>query len=294
MNQSPIYTVIKNNSNVDRTIRWTGDGPVWIGAGSTVELPYEAWSKADRNKRVSMIADIQSGATSISLKVMQADGTYLSVPYAVSAIMGNSVKTVANVSVKSTAADTAEDDAKHNIKVKSGDAAAAAEHYGATKAVEDSEKGAHAEGASLNGFQVDSDTQVKGTKQALEEAAKQEAEQKVESEEADQEAANQEAAEQETTEQTGTEAGDDAADEDKEEDSDADSESESDSKADGDAELPEAAAKELFTKYVAEKQWDSARNVMITWAGADKVTFSVKTIQSMKDWDAVVAKYNLR
>lgn len=289
MSQSPIYTVIKNNSNVDRTIRWTGEGPVWIGAGATVELPYEAWSNADRNKRVSMIADIQSGATSISLKVMQADGTYLSVPYAVSAIMGNSVKTVANASVKSIAADTAEDDAKHNIKVKSGDAAAAAEHYGATKAVEDSEKGAHAEGASLNGFQVDSDTQVKGTKQALEEADKQEAEQKVESEEAD-----QEAAEQETSEQTDTEAGDDVADKDKEEDADADSESGSDSKSDGDAELPEAAAKELFTEYVAEKQWDSARNVMITWAGADKVTFSVKTIQSMKDWDAIVAKYNLR
>ena len=33
---------------------------------------------------------------------------------------------------------------------------------------------------------------------------------------------------------------------------------------------------------------------MIDWAGADKVTFSVKTIQSMKDWDAIVAKYNLR
>lgn len=277
MSQSPIYTVIKNNSNVDRTIRWTGDGPVWIGAGATVELPYEAWSKADRNKKVSMIADIQSGATSISLKVMQADGTYLSVPYAVSAIMGNAVKTAANVSVKPAVVDDAEDDAKHNIKVKSGDAAAAAAHYGATKAVEDQEKGAHAEGAGLNGFQVDSDTQVKGTKQALEEAAKQEAEQKAESEEADQETADQ------------GEAGNDAG-EDKEDD--ADKESGSD---DGeDDELPEAAAKELFTKYVAEKQWDSARNVMIDWAGADKITFSVKTIQSMKDWDAIVAKYNLR
>lgn len=277
MSQSPIYTVIKNNSNVDRTIRWTGEGPVWIGAGAAVELPYEAWSKADRNKRVSLIADIQSGATSISLKVMQADGTYLSVPYAVSAIMGNAVKTAANVSVKPAVVDDAEDDAKHNIKVKSGDAAAAAAHYGATKAVEDQEKGAHAEGAGLNGFQVDSDTQVKGTKQALEEAAKQEAEQKAESEDADQEAAEQ------------GEAGNDAG-EDKEDD--ADNESGSD---DGeDDELPEAAAKELFTKYVAEKQWDSARNVMIDWAGADKVTFSVKTIQSMKDWDAIVAKYNLR
>lgn len=280
MNQSPIYTVIKNNSNVDRTIRWTGDGPVWIGAGATVELPYEAWSKADRNKKVSMIADIQSGATSISLKVMQADGTYLSVPYAVSAIMGNSVKTVANVSVKSTASDTAEDDAKHNIKVKSGDAAAAAEHYGATKAVEGSEKGAHAEGASLNGFQVDSDTQVKGTKQALEEAAKQEAEQKVESEEVD-----QEAAEQDSAGDAGSDAGEYTGD---------DADKEYGSEDGEDAELPEAAAKELFTKYVAEKQWDSARNVMIDWAGADKVTFSVKTIQSMKDWDAIVAKYNLR
>lgn len=260
MNQSPIYTVIKNNSNVDRTIRWTGEGPVWIGAGATVELPYEAWSKADRNKRVSLIADIQSGATSISLKVMQADGTYLSVPYAVSAIMGNSVKTAANVSVKSAVADDAEDDAKHNIKVKSGDAAAAAEHYGATKTVEDQEKGAHAEGAGLNGFQVDSDTQVKSTKQALEEAAKQEAEQKGESDE---------------------DTGDDA-------------DKESGSEDGEDAELPEAAAKELFTQYVAEKQWDSARNVMIDWAGADKITFSVKTIQSMKDWDAIVTKYNLR
>lgn len=285
MSQSPIYTVIKNNSNVDRTIRWTGEGPVWIGAGATVELPYEAWSKADRNKRVSMIADIQSRATSVSLKVMQADGTYLAVPYAVSTIMSKPAKSGENVQVKSAPfeKDVEEDDAKHNIKVKSGDAQSAAAHYGATKATEDVKHKAHAEGASINGFQVDSDTQVKGTKQALEEAAAKEAE--TDKEEAD----NADEDQKGDTESQG-----DAEQQDGDEDTDRESESETDPNIQGvSAELPESAARELFAKNVAEKKWESARDTMCTFFGKDKITFSAKTISAMKDWDAIVTKYKL-
>lgn len=268
MNQSPIYTVIKNNSNVDRTIRWTGEAPIWIGAGATVEIPYEAWSKADRNKRTSMIADLQSGATSVSLRVLQADGSYLAVPYSVSTIMTHKCSGTATVTVKDKALDFSEDDAKHNIKVKSGDAAKAAEHYGATKAAEEIVTGTRVEGASTDGFQKDTDTLVKSTRETI---AENEARMKAEEEVAKEDVQSAEDAEKQDVQ----DEQDGIAEEDKE------------------AELPEEAARKIFAECIAKKNWEGARGVLCTFFGSDKITFSAKTVSAMKDWDAIIAKYKL-
>jgi hypothetical protein len=280
MNQSPIYTVVKNNSNVDRTIRWTGEAPIWIGAGATVEIPYEAWSKADRNKRTSMIADLQSGATSVSLKVLQADGSYLAVPYSVPTIMTSKCRGTATVTVKDKALAFNEDDSRHNIKVKSGDAEKAAEHYGATKAAEEPVTGTRIEGASTDGFQKDTDTLVKSTRETI---AESEARMKAEEEE------TAEKESQAVESDTGKPVDDDKDDE-KNDTQDSASDGDDDDK---EAELPEDAARKIFAESIAAKNWEGARGVMCTYFGEDKVTFSAKTVSAMKDWDAIVAKYKL-
>lgn len=49
----------------------------------------------------------------------------------------------------------------------------------------------------------------------------------------------------------------------------------------------------IFATYVAEKRWQDALQLLIDEFGEDKVTFSTRVIMSMKDWDAIVAKYKL-
>ena len=68
-------------------------------------------------------------------------------------------------------------------------------------------------------------------------------------------------------------------------------------KADEVPEQPEAASeddvKALFAKAVEEKRWDDALQLLVGKFGSDKVTFTTRVIMSLKDWDAIVAKYKL-
>jgi hypothetical protein len=48
-----------------------------------------------------------------------------------------------------------------------------------------------------------------------------------------------------------------------------------------------------FAKAVEEKRWDDALQLLADKFGKDKVTFTVRVIMSMKDYDAIVAKYKL-
>lgn len=51
--------------------------------------------------------------------------------------------------------------------------------------------------------------------------------------------------------------------------------------------------KAAFAKAVEEKRWDDALQLLVGRFGSDKVTFTTRVIMSMKDWDAIVAKYKL-
>ena len=51
--------------------------------------------------------------------------------------------------------------------------------------------------------------------------------------------------------------------------------------------------KASFAKAVEEKRWDDALQLLVGKFGSDKVTFTTRVIMSMKDWDAIVAKYKL-
>lgn len=52
-------------------------------------------------------------------------------------------------------------------------------------------------------------------------------------------------------------------------------------------------AKALFDAAVADKRWDDALQVLTDTFGADKVTFTTRTIMTIKDWETIREKYNL-
>lgn len=58
-------------------------------------------------------------------------------------------------------------------------------------------------------------------------------------------------------------------------------------------ETPEDAIKAEFARFVDEKRWEDALQLLIGQFGADKVTFTTRVIMSMKDYDAIVTKYKL-
>lgn len=49
-----------------------------------------------------------------------------------------------------------------------------------------------------------------------------------------------------------------------------------------------------FNTLVAEKKWEDALALLVKTYGEAKVTFSVRSIMAIKDYDAVVAKYKLK
>ena len=59
------------------------------------------------------------------------------------------------------------------------------------------------------------------------------------------------------------------------------------------AEAAEDPVKAEFAKFIDEKRWDDALQLLIGQFGAEKVTFTTRVIMAMKDYDAIVAKYKL-
>lgn len=274
MNNSPIETVIRNLCDVDKTIQWTGGGSIWIGKKSSVTVPYDVWTAADRKQRESLMAACQQKSVCLTLRVLQADGKVIEVDYDPSIIMKPRMIVTPQAPKSNQFIQGMQDDDKmHTINATSGAGAAAATHYGATKTQEDEGVGAHAEGANLNGFQKDTDTDVTGTKQKLEDDA----------------ANNKEDEDQENPDAV---LPDDAAG--------ADDANAADTEQKQEEQDPEAgmavsidSIRQKFNELVAEKQWESALELLVEFFGKDKVTFTTRTLMSLKDFDAVATKYNL-
>lgn len=270
MNNSPIETVIRNLCDVDKTIQWTGGGSIWIGKKSSVTVPYDVWTAADRKQRESLMAACQQKSVCLTLRVLQADGKVIEVDYDPSIIMKPRMVVTPQAPKSNQFIQGMQDDDKmHTINATSGAGAAAATHYGATKTQEDEGVGAHAEGANLNGFQKDTDTDVTGTKQKLEDDA----------------ANNKEDDDQENPDAA---LPDDAG-------ANADDTEQKQEEQDPEAGMAVSidSIRHKFNELVAEKQWESALELLVEFFGKDKVTFTTRTLMSLKDFDAVATKYNL-
>lgn len=256
MTNTPIETVIRNLCDVDKTIQWTGGGSIWIGKNASVTVPYDVWTAADRKQRESLMAACQQKSVCLTLRVMQADGSIVELDYDPSVLMKpRAVVTPQPIKTAQFVESMQQDDKMHTVNATSATGASAAAHYGATKTAEDVGVGAHAEGANMNGFQKDTDTDVTGTKQALEQ---------------------QESDDQNTDEQTNDDTQEAGT---------------GDEQQAGAVSIP--VIREEFNKLTANKQWEAALNLLLDVFGPDKVTFTTRTLMSMKDFDAVVEKYNL-
>lgn len=250
MTSTPIETVIRNLCDVDKTIQWTGGGAIWIGKKASVTVPYDIWTAADRKQRESLMAACQQKAVCLTLRVMQADGNIIEIDYDPSVLMKpRAVVTPQPVKTAQFVQSMQQDDKMHTVNATSDTGASAAAHYGATKTAEDEGVGAHAEGANMSGFQKDTDTDITGTKQALEQ--------------------------QEADEQGNTDSQKEGTDDQQTND------------------VSISVIREKFNTLTANKQWEAALKLLLDVFGADKVTFTTRTLMSMKDFDAVAEKYNL-
>lgn len=277
MNNSPIETVIRNLCDVDKTIQWTGGGSIWIGKKSSVTVPYDVWTAADRKQRESLMAACQQKSVCLTLRVLQANGKVVEIDYDPSIIMKPRMVVAPQVYKSNQFVQSMqEDDKMHTINATSGAGAAAATHYGATKTQEDEGVGAHAEGANLNGFQKDTDTDVEGTKQKLENAAANVNEDD-----------GQENPDAVRTDAAGAGAAD-AGTEQKQEEQAPEEQAPEEGMA-----VSIDSIRQKFNELVAEKQWESALELLVEFFGKDKVTFTTRTLMSLKDFDAIATKYNL-
>lgn len=265
MSDNVIYTEIKNNAPIERTLRWTGEGPVCVEAGSTISVPYEVWSVADRQQREAILAETQSGDTELTICIKTCATEYTRIKFNPSIILDPlpAVRVEAQPAVsqvsQSIVAEMQEDDKRHTIKAHAHDGGHAAEVYGVK--VEQPDDGAVAgirtEGASTNGFMVDTDTEVRSTRAKLAAQVPME-----ETAEGDKLVAFR------AVETIGMTV------------------------ANPEAVIEEPLA-DRFNALTKEKKWEDALNLLIEAYGKDKVKFTARAIMSLKTFEAVAKKYGL-
>lgn len=272
---NPIITVIRNNTNEDRFIRWTGEGTVWVGANASVEVPYEVWSKADRKQRVSILADTQQNNVSLTLKVLTGKDEYATVVFDPSASISHTPKAPVSTPVISAfAEDGKRDEEMHTIKANSQEVKAAASHYGVGVAVESVSEAVKVESTQTSGFSVvTDDTDVRRT---VVQQAPDTVEQPAEEPEAEQHPvyATLAAAEDTVTDSEVVEEEEEVTEE-------------------APAVMDTGDVKQAFNEAVQAKNWNGALQILIDEFGSDNVKITTRVIMALKDYDAIVKKYNL-
>lgn len=141
--KTPIYTKITNLTNNAFTFYYAPKGAVWIGAQSTVTVPCDLWSAADRLHREGLIASVIANQVSLVLGVIQTDGTFKEFEYQPNLALGLQIrakeepKTEAPV-IEKTALKPAQYTEHDDLKqVGDGDKIILASDQGAKKLAED-------------------------------------------------------------------------------------------------------------------------------------------------------------
>lgn len=244
---NPVYTTIKNNTPVGRTIRWSKT-PVWLPPSGTVDVPNEPWSIADRSQRTVMLASLRNGTVSLVLHLMQTDGSVVDVPYDPSAGVAAPAATPEHITAPQppealTPKVVKQDESDHIVRVGSENVAAAGLGLKTEEVKPPASDHNIPKGDETFASQTVAADKAVVVKDELKKAA----------------AAKEEAAAA-------------PADEGKEED----------------------PVRDEFNQMVADKRWEDALKLLVTTYGEDKVTFSVRSIMAIKDYDAVVVKYKLK
>lgn len=78
---NPIATIIQNNTPHGRFANWTGSVKTWLPGNGVAEVPFEVWSVCDKKQRDALIADLQYGTVSLSVRILKPNGNFETIPY---------------------------------------------------------------------------------------------------------------------------------------------------------------------------------------------------------------------
>lgn len=290
MSTEPISVTVKNLTTRARPLRWLAKGVLWIESNGTVHVPYEPWSCADNVQRQYLQTEIETDMINLTLNVTNSDGVVFNIPYrpgckllqevslpnvTVTAAEKHEIATEItvpknNVIETQRHTDTifAEETDKHNfvIPTKHGDAfdgafsISAPEHASIEHNPNVDLQGPAAKaGFSINNMAASdhSITGVSWIKQLQ----------------------NKQGAAAQILNAPSTQAIEIPA--------------ETPGEQTSDAKNTRVASEAAFTALVEAKDWTGALQYLIDIFGKDQVTFTARTIMSMKSLSAIVTKYNL-
>lgn len=291
MSIEPVTVVVTNKINKARTIRWTGKGPVWIEARGTVTIPYEPWSCASKAQKEAIRFELENNIISMVLNVATAGGTCISIPYdpgnpkhkiTLPAVATDPDKAVETPAIKPYKVDKQKarvittDGSNHIVMTNTHNADSLNLGFKSeivqppTSSFNDNFTASKYAGFSMEKMGIAGAL----TTDVLEKKTNKEAEPPKEKELENDKAPDADDVNTEFTElvEDGKWAEASALVDEVESDN---------------------AIKAKFAVLVAERKWTEALDLLIEKFGKDKVTFTTRTIMTMKDYDAIVEKYAL-
>jgi|GEM_PF-5381290 len=265
MSKEVLFTEITNLKASARTVHWAAKGALWLGANAVVEVPYDVWTQASPAQRKSIVAETKSGLITLTINALQADGTYRSVdlvPHGEVAAGAQKAPTKDSKPKDKAPTEPTTPEEMRTIVAAHGRAQQAAKHMGIASAPVKPTDGDFdpSEALGKEGFHK---TAVLPTVEPVEEPVVEPVEEPV-VEPVEEPVVEPKKKPKKTPKKTPKEEP-----------------------------VKELSIEEVFAKHVEARQWDEALQLLIDTYGEDKVTFTTRTIMSMKDFDAIAQKYEL-
>lgn len=126
----PIKTIIRNKTNISKTIHWAGKDTHWLQANGETVVPFEIWSVANDAQQNAIKYALATGSVELTLMVLNDKGEYAVIPFnpiGKAAVQQNVQPGVVNIDTtkeKVAALD-------HTVRVASKETASVMQAYGA-------------------------------------------------------------------------------------------------------------------------------------------------------------------
>lgn len=251
----PITVTIKDLLGQSRNIAWLAKGQRWIDAHKTITIDYDPWSCGNREQRMGIIAALSGKSVEFTMRVLTRSGEYAEILYDPSQSTGvNKPMVSPTLTIK-----TPPPEVLKQLDVQLDDKPHIIVAAGEGKDAADY-LGFKATEVKPPNRDNDADPRTGFKVGSIEASGK---------------------GNVITTSVLPTSSVEEAGLVEKQED-----EAES-------TPIDVEAAKVMFQSFIDAKDWNGALQLLTDTFGADKVTFTARTVMSMKDWDAIVKKYSL-
>ena len=78
---TPIKTIIRNKTNISKTIHWAGKTTQWLPANGDTVVPFELWSVAEDHQKTAIKAALEAGNIELTIMVLGPNGEYTVAPF---------------------------------------------------------------------------------------------------------------------------------------------------------------------------------------------------------------------